>query len=127
MKFLALAMTGGAIGSGLRYLVNAGVIRLLGPQFPWGIFLINISGCMTMGLLAGWISARSPASAAELRAFVATGILGGYTTFSAFSLDFANLVRDGEPLPAAFYLLGSVGLSIAGVFAGLMLARGAFT
>lgn len=127
MKFLALAMTGGAIGSGLRYLVNVGLTRLLGPQFPWGIFLINVTGCMTMGFLAGWITARSPASAAELRAFVATGILGGYTTFSAFSLDFANLVRAGEPLPATFYLLGSVGLSIAGVFAGLMLARGAFT
>lgn len=126
MKFLALAMTGGAIGSGARYLVNAGLTRLLGPQFPWGIFLINVTGCMAMGLIAGWITARSPVAAAEIRAFIATGMLGGYTTFSAFSLDFANLVRVGEPLQAALYLLGSVGLSIAGVFAGLMLARGVF-
>ena len=127
MKFLALAVGGGAIGSGLRFLVNTWLTRLLGAQFPWGIFLINITGCFAMGLLAGWVSARAPDNAAELRAFVATGVLGGYTTFSAFSLDFANLVRVGEPLPAAIYLFGSVGLSVAGVFLGLLLAKGLFT
>lgn len=127
MRFFALAVAGGALGSGLRYLVNTGLTRALGPQFPWGIFLVNVTGCTVMGLLAGWLMAREPANAAELRAFLATGVLGGYTTFSAFSLDFASLARVGEPIPAALYLLGSVGLSIAGVFAGLHLAKGLFT
>lgn len=126
MKFLALAMTGGALGSGLRYLTNTWLTRVLGPQFPWGIFVINVTGCFVMGLVTGYLTARAPASAAEVRAFLATGVLGGYTTFSAFSLDFANLVRVGEPGPAALYLVGSVGLAILGVFLGLTLARGLF-
>jgi CrcB protein len=122
MKLLALAMLGGAIGSGTRYLVNLGVARVLGPGFPWGILLINVTGSLAMGLLAGLLATRE-FEVTDLRTFLATGFLGGYTTFSAFSLDFANLVRSGEPLAAAAYVLASVALSLAGVFAGLWLAR----
>lgn len=122
MKLLALAMLGGGIGAGTRYLVNAGVARLLGTTFPWGIFVINVTGSILMGLLAGFLAARE-FEVVPLRTFLATGILGGYTTFSAFSLDFANLLREGQPLEAALYVVGSVGLSLAGVLAGLWLAR----
>lgn len=122
MKLLALAMLGGGIGAGTRYLVNAGVARLLGTTFPWGIFVINVTGSILMGLLAGFLAARE-FEVVPLRTFLATGILGGYTTFSAFSLDFANLLREGQPIEAALYVVGSVGLSLAGVLAGLWLAR----
>lgn len=126
MKLLGLAMAGGAIGSGLRYLVNAGLGRVMGPAFPWGIFIINVTGCFVMGLVAGTLALRT-SDTQSLRTFFATGILGGYTTFSAFSLDFANLVRLGDFSAAALYLAGSVGLSIAGVFAGLALSRAMLT
>jgi len=126
MKLLGLAMAGGAFGSGLRYLVNAGLGRILGPGFPWGIFIINVTGCFVMGLVAGTLALRTT-DTQSLRTFFATGILGGYTTFSAFSLDFANLVRLGDLSAAALYLAGSVGLSIAGVFAGLALSRAILT
>lgn len=122
MKILALAMLGGALGSGTRYLVNLGVARLLGTGFPWGIFLINVSGSLLMGLLAGLLAQRE-FEVVSLRTFLATGFLGGYTTFSAFSLDFANLVNEGQPAAAALYVAGSVGLSLAGVLVGLWLAR----
>ncbi len=122
MKLLALAMLGGALGSGTRYLVNLGVARLLGTSFPWGIFLINVTGSLLMGLLAGLLAQRE-FEVASFRTFLATGFLGGYTTFSAFSLDFANLVNEGETAAAALYVAGSVGLSLAGVFLGLWLAR----
>ena len=122
MKLLALAMLGGALGSGTRYLVNLGVARLLGTSFPWGIFLINVTGSLLMGLLAGLLAQRE-FEVTSLRPFLATGFLGGYTTFSAFSLDFANLVNEGETAAAALYVAGSVGLSLAGVFLGLWLAR----
>lgn len=122
MKLLALAMLGGAIGSGARFLLNSWIARLLGTSFPWGIFLINVTGSILMGLLAGLLAARA-FEVVSLRTFLATGILGGYTTFSAFSLDFANLVNEGQPGAAALYVAGSVGLSLAGVFVGLWLAR----
>ena len=122
MKLLALAMLGGALGSGTRYLVNLGVARLLGTSFPWGILLINVSGSLLMGLLAGVLAQRA-FEVASVRTFLATGFLGGYTTFSAFSLDFANLVGEGQPAAATLYVAGSVALSLAGVFLGLWLAR----
>lgn len=122
MRLLALAMLGGAIGSGIRYLVNNGAARLLGTSFPWGIFLINVTGCFLMGLLAGILTSRQ-FEVTDLRTFLATGILGGYTTFSAFSLDFANLVRLGEVGAATMYVAGSVVLSLVAVFIGLWLAR----
>ncbi len=122
MKLLALAMLGGALGSGTRYLVNLAVARVRGTAFPWGIFLINVTGSLAMGLLAGLLAQRD-FEVTSLRTFLATGLLGGYTTFSAFSLDFANLMREGETAAAATYVAGSVGLSLVGVFVGLWLSR----
>ena len=96
--------------------------RGLGTSFPWGTFIINISGSLVMGLIAGYLAFKGGASQ-PWRLFLMTGILGGYTTFSAFSLDTALLYERGEIGAALFYVLGSVLLSIAGLFAGLALVR----
>jgi len=122
MKHLLFAMVGGAIGSGVRHSVNVGMGRWLGPGFPWWTFCINVAGCFLMGVLIEVLALRFNASN-DLRVFFATGILGGFTTFSAFSLDFATLMGRHEYGSAAFYVLGSVALSLLGVYAGLWLAR----
>jgi CrcB protein len=96
--------------------------RLLGSGFPWSTFLINISGSLIMGLVAGWFAFKGGAPQ-HLRLFFTTGILGGYTTFSAFSLDTALLYERGDVGLAAAYVAGSVALSIAGLSAGLWIVR----
>jgi CrcB protein len=122
MRLLLLACLGGAIGSGVRYLLNTGMTRWLGPSFPWATLIANVTGCFAMGLLAAWLLGRGGDSQA-MRVFLATGVLGGYTTFSAFSLDFAGLVQRGDLATAFGYAAGSVGLSLAGVFLGLWIMR----
>ncbi|MDI1261894.1 MAG: fluoride efflux transporter CrcB [bacterium] len=121
MSYL-LVFVGGGLGASLRHFINLMCARLLGTGFPWGTFLINITGSTVMGLIAGYLAFRGGASQ-HWRLFLMTGILGGYTTFSAFSLDAALLYERGEPGIAALYVLGSVVLSIAGLFAGLALMR----
>jgi fluoride exporter len=121
MNYL-LVFVGGGLGATLRHLINLFCARCIGTGFPWGTFIINISGSTVMGLIAGYLASRGEASQAW-RLFLMTGILGGYTTFSAFSLDTALLYERGELSLAAFYVLGSVVLSIAGLFAGLALVR----
>jgi fluoride exporter len=121
MSYL-LVFFGGGLGASLRHLVNLTCARCLGPGFPWGTFIINISGSTAMGLIAGYLAFKGEASQ-PWRLFLMTGILGGYTTFSAFSLDTAVLYERGELGLAAAYVLGSVVLSIAGLFAGLALMR----
>ena len=122
MNSYLLVFVGGGIGASLRHLVNVVCARGLGTAFPWGTFIINISGSLVMGLIAGYLAFKGEASQ-PWRLFVMTGILGGYTTFSAFSLDAALLYERGEIGSALFYVLGSVLLSIAGLFAGLALVR----
>ena len=122
MKSYLLVFVGGGIGASLRHAVNMISARGLGTAFPWGTFLINISGSLAMGLIAGYLAFKGGASQ-PWRLFVMTGILGGYTTFSAFSLDAALLYERGEITAALLYVLGSVVLSIAGLFAGLALVR----
>ena len=122
MKSYLLVFVGGGIGASLRHAVNMISARGLGTAFPWGTFIINISGSLVMGLIAGYLAFKGGASQ-PWRLFVMTGILGGYTTFSAFSLDAALLYERGEIGSALFYVLGSVVLSIAGLFAGLALVR----
>ena len=117
-----LVFFGGGLGASLRHLVNVSCARCLGTSFPWGTFIINISGSLVMGLIAGYLAFKGGASQ-PWRLFLMTGILGGYTTFSAFSLDAALLYERGEIGSALFYVLGSVVLSIAGLFAGLALVR----
>jgi len=117
-----LVFIGGGLGSTLRHLVNIVCPRLFGANFPYHTFIINITGSTIMGLIAGYLAFKGDA-AQSWRLFLMTGVLGGYTTFSAFSLDTALLYERGALGLAAFYVLGSVGLSIAGLFAGLALIR----
>src|SRR5215470_18401783 len=94
----------------------------MAPGFPWGTFIINITGSTVMGLIAGYLAFKGEASQ-PWRLFIMTGILGGYTTFSAFSLDAATLYERGALGLAAAYVVGSVVLSIAGLFIGLTIIR----
>ncbi len=122
MYNLLLVMIGGGIGAGTRHLVNMGTMRLLGINFPWGTMVINITGSFLMGAFIELLARRVGASN-ELRLFVATGILGGYTTFSSFSLDFAALWERGAMLPALAYVLVSVVGGILALFAAFWLVR----
>ncbi len=122
MAHLIIVIIGGGIGAGFRHLANLAALRTFGPGFPWGTMGVNIVGSLAMGLFIEVLMRRT-GSSNELRLFVATGILGGFTTFSAFSLDFAVLVERGETGQAFGYAAASVLLSIAALFAGLWLGR----
>ena len=121
MNYL-LVFVGGGLGATLRHVVNVICAKCVGTAFPYGTFIINITGSTAMGLIAGYLAFKGEASQ-PWRLFLMTGILGGYTTFSAFSLDAALLYERGEIGLALFYVLGSVIFSIAGLFAGLALVR----
>jgi len=122
MLNLGLVMVGGGIGAGMRHLVGMGAMRLLGPNYPWGTMIINITGSFVMGAFIELLARRFGASN-ELRLFVATGILGGYTTFSSFSLDFGALWERGALGPALAYVLVSVVGGILALFAAFWLVR----
>ena len=126
MRLLLLAAAGGALGAGARHLVNVAFGRLLGSSFPWHTVFVNVAGSLAMGVLIACLALRFSGSL-DARTFLATGILGGFTTFSAFSLDFANLVERGDWGAAAAYAGGSVVMSIAALFLGLMAARAVLT
>jgi fluoride exporter len=117
-----LVFFGGGLGATLRHLINLTCARCIGTGFPYGTFIINITGSTVMGLIAGYLAFKGEASQ-PWRLFLMTGVLGGYTTFSAFSLDAALLYERGEVGLAALYVLGSVVISIAGLFAGLAIVR----
>jgi CrcB protein len=119
--YLIVAL-GSALGGALRHAVNLGAARLLGTSWPYGTFAVNVVGSLVMGLLAGYFALRATASQAWLL-FLTTGILGGFTTFSAFSLDAALLVERGRLDAMAGYVLGSVALSIGALFLGLAIVR----
>ena len=122
MKLVLLVALGGAIGSALRYLVSLASAWLFGAGFPWGTLAVNIAGSLAMGLVIGLAASKFQLTN-ELRVFIATGVLGGFTTFSAFSLDFSLLFERRDYGLAGLYLAGSVGLSILALFAGLYLVR----
>ena len=122
MNQLLLVAAGGAIGAGLRHVANLAALRWFGPNFPWGTMGVNIAGSLAMGIFIELLARRHGGSN-ELRLFVATGILGGFTTFSAFSLDFAVLTQRGALGSALFYAIASVVLSILALFLGLWLVR----
>jgi len=117
---------GGALGAGARYLVNVAAMRALGPGFPWGTLIVNVAGSFAMGLLVALLAFRLE-PAPGLRLFLVTGVLGGFTTFSAFSLDAVTLYERGAPAAAGGYVLASVALAIAGLAAGLALGRAVLT
>jgi fluoride exporter len=121
MGFL-IVFLGGGLGAALRHGVNLASARLLGTAFPYATVIENVSGSLVMGLLAAYFAFKGDASQ-EWRLFLTTGILGGYTTFSAFSLDAALLYARGEIGMAALYVTASVVLSIGGLFAGFALVR----
>lgn len=122
MFHVLIVAAGGAVGAVLRHLTNLAMLRIAGPAFPWGTLVVNIAGCLAMGIFVELL-ARRFGSSTELRLFVATGLLGGFTTFSAFSLDVAVLYERGAIGQALSYAAASVLLSIAALFVGLWLAK----
>jgi CrcB protein len=117
-----LVFLGGGIGAALRHGVNIGSAQLFGITFPWGTFIVNVLGSFLIGVFAAYFAFRSGASQ-PMRLFLTTGILGGFTTFSAFSLDFALLFERGEVAQSVFYVIASVVLSLAAIFLGLFVVR----
>jgi len=125
MSLVLLAAAGGAVGASLRYLTNIVCGHLFGSAFPWGTLTVNVFGSLLMGLLVALFALRWNAPL-EVRTFLTTGLLGGFTTFSAFSIDFAVLVERKAYFGAAGYAGGTVALCFLAVFAGLMLGRALF-
>jgi CrcB protein len=121
MGFL-IVFLGGGLGAALRHGVNLASARVLGTAFPYHTMIENVTGSIVMGLLTGYFAFHGGVSQ-HWRLFLTTGILGGYTTFSAFSLDAVLLYERGAFGLAALYVVGSVLLAIGGLFAGLALAR----
>ncbi|MEX0953787.1 MAG: fluoride efflux transporter CrcB [Rhizobiaceae bacterium] len=123
MYHLLVVAAGGAVGASMRHLLNLASLRLIGPTFPWGTLTINIVGSFAMGVFIELLARRTGASP-ELRLFVATGVLGGFTTFSAFSLDVVVLWERGAHAAAAGYVAASVAGAVAALIAGMAIVRG---
>lgn len=124
MKAYLLVFLGAGIGGALRHGVNVGCARYCGTAFPYGTLTVNIVGSFMMGVLAGWLAFKVDEGWSQpLRLFLTTGILGGFTTFSAFSLDAVMMWERGQAGGAIGYVAASVVLSIAGLAAGLALVR----
>lgn len=121
MTSLLPIAAGGAIGATGRYLTNVAVMRLVGPGFPWGTVVANLVGSFLMGALVVVLAHKGGMRYAP---FLMTGVLGGYTTFSAFSLDAYTLYERGAYLEAGGYVFGSVALGLAGLVGGMAVARG---
>jgi CrcB protein len=122
---IALVFVGGGLGSCLRYGVNLVLVARFGPHYPWGTFAVNVIGSAVMGVFAAWIVARwmPETGGTELRLFLMTGILGGFTTFSAFSLDAWILWERGAQGAALAYVASSILVSFAALAAGLIGTR----
>jgi CrcB protein len=124
MPPLFLVMVGGAIGAGFRYHIGSVALRNLGPGFPWGTWIVNLLGGLLMGILVGLLVKQfSPAEGEPLRLLLGVGVLGGFTTFSAFSLEATNMLLRGQVMLAAAYALSSVAGSILMLFVGLFATR----
>jgi CrcB protein len=120
----ALIFLGGGLGAAGRHGVNLAAQRLFGIDFPWGTLIVNVAGSLAMGLIAGWFAFKADVGLSQhARLFLTTGVLGGFTTFSAFSLDAALLWERGAVVGASAYVLGSVSVSIAALFVGLAVVR----
>jgi CrcB protein len=127
MTRLLLVAIGGALGSMARYGVGLGAARLFpASTWPWGTLTVNVVGGLAMGLLVGWMGLRAGSGQETVRVFAAVGVLGGFTTFSAFSLETVLLVERREYGLAGAYVLLSVVLAVAALMAGLMMARRVF-
>lgn len=127
MTRLLLVALGGAIGASARYGLGLAALRLVpAATWPWATFVANVAGGLLMGALAGWLAQKGGAQQEAIRLFAAVGVLGGFTTFSAFSLETVQMLERRQWAVAAAYVSLSVVLSIAALFAGLILARRAF-
>lgn len=127
MTRLLIVAAGGALGAVARYGVAVWAQRLFpAAQWPWATLTVNVVGGLLMGLLAGWLAFRGGVHGESLRLFAAVGVLGGFTTFSAFSLEAALMIERRQTAMAGGYVAASVVLSIAALFIGLMVARRAF-
>lgn len=124
MQAVLLVFVGGGLGAALRHGVNMAVARWLGTGFPWHTLIVNGTGSLAMGLFVGWLAQRTDAAWSQpLRLFLTTGLCGGFTTFSAFSLDAMVLWERGDTTAAVLYVAGSVAVSLLGLAAGLILMR----
>lgn len=121
MNGLFPVMVGGAVGAGARHLVGQILLARLGPGFPWWTLSVNIAGSLMMGLLIGWL-ARSGGSD-QARLFLGVGVLGGFTTFSSFSMEFWTLFERGQMAQAAAYVGASVIIGIAACGVGMVMMR----
>ncbi len=124
-KFILVAV-GGATGAMARYALGVQALRLWGPGWPFGTFLANLSGGLLMGVLAGYLAHRGGADQERLRVLLGVGLLGGFTTFSAFSLETALMIERRTYGQAFTYAVASVLLSVLALFVGLLLARKVF-
>jgi len=121
MPNLLLVMLGGALGAGARHLAGVAGLRWLGPGFPWTTLFVNLAGSLLIGLLAGWLALRGGSE--QVRLFFAVGLLGGFTTFSAFSLELGLMLQRGELASAMAYVFASVIGGVMLLFLGLWLMR----
>jgi len=118
-----LVFLGGGLGAAARHWVNRVAMNMVGPDYPAGTLIVNVVGSTVMGMLVAWFAYRGETTTAAERLFLTTGVLGGFTTFSAFALD-ATLMWERHDWPAALVYAGSsVFLSIAGLIAGMFIAR----
>lgn len=127
MKSLIIVMLGGGFGAGLRHGLNMAASRspaLAG--WPWSTFAANVAGGLLMGALMGWLTHSGRGNDHDLRLLLGVGLLGGFTTFSAFSMEMALMVQRGEIWQSAVYAMLSVGLALGAVFAGLAISKGVF-
>ncbi len=125
MLLSVLVFVGAGIGGVLRYGIGVWATRSFSFDFPWATLAINVLGSFLMGVIAAWFLLRpGPAGTQELRIFLTTGVLGGFTTFSTFSLDTIYLWERGAPVAALLYVGGSVILGLVGLAGGLALVRG---
>ncbi|MGH1458709.1 MAG: fluoride efflux transporter CrcB [Paracoccaceae bacterium] len=123
LPILLQVALGGAIGASLRYLTNVGAMRVMGAGFPWGTMTVNVVGSFLMGIIVLYLAQKGGTRFAP---FLMTGLLGGYTTFSAFSLDALTIFERGQAGLAALYVAASVALSLAAIAVAFFLMRGIF-
>jgi CrcB protein len=123
MKFL-LVFAGGGAGAVARYLTGIAAFKAFGPGWPYGTFAVNVIGGVAMGMLVGWLGLRGGADQERWRLLLGVGVLGGFTTFSSFSLETINLIDDKGWAEASAYAIASVVMAVGGVMAGRLLARG---
>lgn len=122
MTSVVLVALGGALGSVARFLASQWSQRLLGPQFPWGTFLVNVTGCFFFGVIAGLLPARQ-VPGASFRLFLLVGVMGGFTTYSSFAFETIELVNAGRVVPAMAHVVGQLTVATMAMAAGLLLAR----